>query len=167
MRPLEFDSALEDDFRLRISVFEALRDLSRSRVSCWLFVSMEISFSISSTAAACSWASACFRWLVLIRVRFRDIRVYASLRWFLRTPVTSELSISAAVRSSHSRALPQPTTESLAQTLRQLLLTIVWLREVMFWGQCWCLTSGVEPHQDLWSLVFGPSLQGLFSNKTW
>ena len=33
MRPLEFDSALEDDLRLRRSVFEALRDLSRSRVS--------------------------------------------------------------------------------------------------------------------------------------
>ena len=32
-RPLEFDSALEDDFRLRILVFEDLRDLSRSRVS--------------------------------------------------------------------------------------------------------------------------------------
>ena len=33
-RPLEFDSALEDDFRLRqISVFEALRDFRRLRVS--------------------------------------------------------------------------------------------------------------------------------------
>ena len=32
-RPLEFDSALEDDLRLRRSVFAALRDLSRSWVS--------------------------------------------------------------------------------------------------------------------------------------
>jgi len=32
-RPLEFDSALEDDLRLRRSLLVALRDLSRSRVS--------------------------------------------------------------------------------------------------------------------------------------
>jgi hypothetical protein len=70
MRPLEFDSALEDDFRLRRSVFEALRDLSRSRFPDDFFVSMVISFSISSTAASRSWASACFRLLVLTRVSF-------------------------------------------------------------------------------------------------
>ena len=104
-RPLEFDSALEDDLRLRRSVFAALRDLSRSRVSWWLFVSIVISFSISLASSSRSDAASCFRWLVLTRVRFRNIRVYASLRWFLRTPVAWELWISVAVRSSHFWAL--------------------------------------------------------------
>lgn len=100
--PLELDSAFEDlpfpGLLAAISLFSALRDLSRAAVSL---------ISAWTVSRASFWwrVSRAFFDAWLARAVLRDIRVNASLRLFLRTPVSIAANTSAATFSSHSRAL--------------------------------------------------------------
>ena len=85
---------LEGDFRLRISVFEALRDL---RWSLFLvtFRNKDGYFVFNLVDP-----HVCFLWLVLVGVKLRGIRVYASIR-FLRTSAQAELYAFSFKKSSY------------------------------------------------------------------
>jgi len=103
--PLELDSAFDDLPFPAMLDLAALSSLILAAFSFWESLSEASSSSTTLRAFFCWCVSWAFLYAWVVRAVFLARRVKVSLRWFLRTPVSSAALISAATFSSTSCAL--------------------------------------------------------------